>query len=84
MARAGVPIEDAPRFWRRMGAANPTAIGNKSHTASHPSTAERMLALDKAVLEIKEKQAKGLPLIPEKKAEAPKENVTPSHNSSVN
>ena len=84
MARAGVPIEEAPRFWRRMGAAHPTAIGNKSHTASHPSTAERMLALEKAVLEIKEKQTKGLPLVPEKKVETPRENVAPSQSGSVN
>ena len=84
MARAGLPIDDAPRFWRRMGAANPSAIGNRSHTASHPSTAERMLALDKAVLEIKEKQAKGLPLVPEKKAEASKENAAPGQSGSTN
>ena len=84
MARTGVAIDDAPRFWRRMGAANPSAIGNKSHTASHPSTAERMLALEKAVVEIKEKQSKGLPLVPEKKAEAPKTDTPSSQNQSVN
>lgn len=64
-ARAGYNIDDAPNLWRRIGASNPGAI----HLAgsSHPSTAKRFLALDAAVKEIKEKQAKSRPLLPEKK-----------------
>jgi hypothetical protein len=66
-ARAGYAIGTAPNFWRRMAAANPSSIKN-SHTASHPPTPQRFLALEKTVAEITAKQAAGQPLIPEKRA----------------
>lgn len=66
VALAGLDIENAPYFWRRMAAANPGSIRG-SMMATHPATPERMLALEKTVWEIKEKKAKGLPLAPERR-----------------
>lgn len=63
LAAAGLPIEGAPGFWRRMAAAHPASI-RTNHAASHPSTAYRMVALEETVKEIRDKQAKGLPLAP--------------------
>ena len=63
MARAGLPIADAPNFWRRMATAHPANIKN-SHAASHPSTAERMLSLSEAVKEIEAKVQANAPLVP--------------------
>ncbi|WP_152426771.1 M48 family metallopeptidase [Paramagnetospirillum caucaseum] len=64
MARAGYAIDDAPTFWRRMGANNPNAI---SHATTHPATAERFVALNAAIKEIKTKQQSGAPLVPNEK-----------------
>lgn len=66
MAEAGLPIDDAPTFWRRMASAHPASI-RTNHAASHPSTAYRMVALEEAVKEIKAKQAAGQPLQPNMK-----------------
>jgi len=63
LAAAGYPIDDAPKFWRRMASANPGNIRG-SHAASHPSTPYRMLALEETVKEIKDKIAKKLLLTP--------------------
>jgi predicted Zn-dependent protease len=63
MANAGLPIEDAPKFWRRMAAAHPASI-RSNHSASHPSTAYRMVALEAAVKEIQAKQAQRVALVP--------------------
>ena len=61
MARAGLPIDAAPRFWRRMGASFPKAI---SHATTHPPSPHRFVALSNAVKEIKAKQAVGAALLP--------------------
>jgi hypothetical protein len=66
MALSGFDIENAADFWRKMAAANPGSI-KTSHSSSHPATAQRFVALDNTVKEIKDKQAKGLPLKPELK-----------------
>ena len=63
MAQAGMPITDAPKFWRRMAAAHPASI-KTNHSASHPSTAYRMVALEEAVKEIDDKRQRGEPLVP--------------------
>lgn len=63
LARAGLSIDEAPKFWRRMAIAHPGNI-KANHSASHPSTASRLVALDAAVSEIKSKIAAGLPLVP--------------------
>jgi membrane-associated protease RseP (regulator of RpoE activity) len=66
MANAGLPIDDAPKFWRRMAAAHPANI-KTNHSASHPSTAYRMVALEDAVKEIQAKRASNAPLQPNMK-----------------
>jgi len=73
MAMAGLDIQNAPNFWRRMAGAHPNSIG-RSHATSHPSTPHRFIALEETVKEIKLKQASGAPLQPElKKDQAPDE-----------
>ena len=64
-ARAGYDVGPAASFWRRLGAEHPTAINLLGTT--HPSTAKRFLAVEKAVEEFHTKKAKGLPLIPEER-----------------
>lgn len=66
LARAGVPIKEAPLFWRRMAAQSPGRISN-THAASHPATSYRMVALSKAAAEIENKRASGLALMPRMK-----------------
>lgn len=66
MANAGLPIADAPKFWRRMAAAHPQNI-KTNHSASHPSTSYRMVALEEAVREIQGKIDRSEPLIPNMK-----------------
>lgn len=63
MAQAGMQIADAPKFWRRMAVAHPANI-KTNHSASHPSTAYRMVALEEAVKEIDGKKQKGEALVP--------------------
>jgi len=67
MALGGLEIKGSAYFWRRMAAAHPQAIQEGGFLASHPSTPERFLALEKTVEEIKQKQAAGKPLRPEMK-----------------
>lgn len=64
LARAGFDITDTAAFWRRMGIANPAAI---SESGTHPTTAERYLAIEAAIAEIKAKQTGGQPLLPDRK-----------------
>ncbi len=64
-ARAGYDIDKAPNFWRRMASANPGGIQQRGFGASHPSTPERFLALEKVVEEIKAKKAAGTNLTPQ-------------------
>ncbi len=65
-ARAGHDVKSAPNFWRRMAAEHPKSL-EKGFLASHPSTPERFVAMEKTIQEIKEKQKLGKPLIPEPK-----------------
>jgi hypothetical protein len=64
IARAGFEIEAAPNFWRRMGMRQPGSI---EHASTHPSTADRAVALEGTVAEVRRKQAAGLPLVPDMK-----------------
>lgn len=64
-ARAGYDVARAPNFWRRMASAAPGAIGRQGFAATHPSTPERFVALEKTVEEIRAKQAAGRDLAPE-------------------
>lgn len=81
VARAGLPIADAPKFWRRMAAANPQGINPRSHNTSHPATSERFIALAKTVQEIEAKKAAGQPLVPELKRPVPPAGATPGTTS---
>jgi len=63
MAQAGIPITDAPKFWRRMAAAHPASI-KTNHSATHPSTSYRMVALKETIREIDGKKLKGEALVP--------------------
>jgi len=67
-ARAGHDVTGAANFWRRMAAEHPKSM-EKAFAASHPSTPERFVAMEKTIQEIKEKQKLGEPLIPESKKE---------------
>ena len=62
-ARAGFDVSNAATMWRRMGTKNPRSISLLGTT--HPSTAKRYLAIEKAVQEIELKRQAGLPLVPE-------------------
>ena len=62
MANAGVDYHAAAHFWRRMAVAHPDSI---EHAKTHPSTAERFVAMKKAVAEIDGKLAAGESLKPE-------------------
>jgi predicted Zn-dependent protease len=62
MARAGYDIKRAPVFWRRMSIENPKEI---YASVTHPSNAERFVALQKAVAEIEFKRRQHLPLLPD-------------------
>jgi len=67
MALADVPIEDAPKFWRRMAASHPESARKGGFLASHPATSERFVALEKTIEEIRNKQAGGVKLTPNMK-----------------
>jgi hypothetical protein len=63
LARAGYKIDGADDFWKRLAATHPVTVLN-GYTANHPSTSFRMLAIARAVDEIKAKQAGKRPLVP--------------------
>lgn len=70
MALAGYRIDEAPRFWRKMAILHPANI-KTNMSASHPSTAARMVALEATVAEIRRKQLAGEALKPNMKQAAP-------------
>ena len=53
-------------FWRRMAAEHPGNIA-RNHSATHPATPERFVAIEKTVEEIQGKIEANLPLEPEYK-----------------
>ncbi len=62
MARAGYDINAAPELWRRLAAtAMPEAI---THATDHPPFPVRVVMLTREISEIRAKEARGLPLIP--------------------
>lgn len=67
-ARAGFDISNAANFWRRMAISDPRAMNGG---LTHPSSADRFVALEAATAEIQVKIVSGAPLVPEvKEAEA--------------
>lgn len=61
-ANAGFDISQTADFWRRFAAKNPDTI---YISATHPTTAERFVAMEKTVEEIRHKQQRGALLLPE-------------------
>lgn len=61
MARAGYDVSMAPEFWRKLAK---VSIKSLDKPSSHPITPERFVRLNAAVQEIKDKQARGEPLLP--------------------
>ena len=61
VALAGFDPNRAASAWRRMAVVNPAAI---DHVGTHPTTAERFVALEAAAREISTKIAQGQPLRP--------------------
>ncbi len=64
MAQAGLPIEEAPEFWRRMSAIYPGTI-RRHMISTHPPSPERSVALEESIKEIRAKQQAGQPLNPD-------------------
>ena len=64
-ARAGYDVGEAANFWRRMATEHPGSIHLSG--SSHPSTANRYLAIEQAAAEFQRKRDAGLPLIPEER-----------------
>ncbi|MFN4227029.1 MAG: M48 family metallopeptidase [Candidatus Ratteibacteria bacterium] len=65
-AISGYDVSDVPNFWRKMAAEYPGSTKDV-FLATHPSSPERYILIEKTVAEIKEKQEKGLPLSPDLK-----------------
>jgi len=63
LERAGVDTAGAADFWRRMAAEHPANIRN-NHSASHPATSRRFIAIEQTVEEIADKRRSGQPLKP--------------------
>lgn len=63
MARAGFEIQNAANFWRRMASKSSRSI-ESDFGASHPSTPERFVAIEKTVEEINSKLEKNMALLP--------------------
>ena len=63
LARAGVGIEHASRFWQSVADKFPATVLN-GYTANHPATATRIAAIEKTVADIKSKLALKKPLVP--------------------
>jgi len=63
LAAAGLPFDDAPRFWRRLAVANPSNI-EPAYSGSHYSIPYRMLALEAAAREIRDKMENREPIEP--------------------
>jgi hypothetical protein len=66
LAQAGYDPKTAPNIFRRLGALSPENIEGQ-YMASHPSSPERYVILQKAAEEIARKKASGLPLKPEER-----------------
>jgi len=63
LARAGYKFDNAAPFVKRLAASHPATVLN-GYVANHPATAFRVAAIEKAVAEIKARQAAKKPLLP--------------------
>lgn len=64
MARAGMDIDGAPEFWRRIAANYPESIKD-SLSAAHPPSPYRFVLMKKTIAEIKDRETKGAALVPD-------------------
>ena len=66
VARAGYPVSDALPLWREIAVKiNQTVFPSKDTVIqTHPTSPERFVAMVKTIEEIEQKQAQGLPLLP--------------------
>jgi len=62
-ARAGYDIGGAPAFWQRLATQVPPTVAN-GYNAIHPPVANRLPVIEKAIAEIRRKQAASKPLLP--------------------
>jgi hypothetical protein len=69
MERADHTLEGAANFWRRMAAEHPSTIRN-NHSASHPASAQRFVAIEETIKEITLKRDQGLAMTPEMEQDA--------------
>jgi hypothetical protein len=65
LARAGLPLDKAPMFWRHFATISPSSI---AYASTHPTTAERFVLLEQIATEIEEKRSSGVALLPEMKS----------------
>ncbi|HEU4375508.1 MAG TPA: M48 family metallopeptidase, partial [Telluria sp.] len=63
LARANYNIDGDAPFWKRLASTHPVTVLN-GYVANHPATAFRVAAIEKAVAEVKAKQAAKKPLVP--------------------
>jgi membrane-associated protease RseP (regulator of RpoE activity) len=63
LARAGYDIDDAAGFWKDLAAEYPQSA-SAHYTALHPSTEQRLAAINKTAAEIRNKKAARKPLLP--------------------
>jgi hypothetical protein len=63
LVRAGYGIDRYKAFWQRLAAQYPSTVLN-SYNAIHPNLAPRVAALDRAIADVKSKQAAKKPLVP--------------------
>ncbi len=61
-ARAGFDVSGTAALWRRMAHLSPATI---SEAGTHPTTADRYLAIEAAIAEIAAKRARGRELLPD-------------------
>lgn len=73
LARSGVQTKGVSDLWRRMSALHPQGIDKRG---SHPSNAERFVAIDLTHEEIQEKLTLGAPLLPNMKQEGAERQET--------
>ena len=64
IARSNYDLSKMPDFWRKMGVVDPSMI---EYAGFHPTTAERTIAMERIVQEIRTKKRAGLALTPELK-----------------
>ncbi|GIZ50643.1 M48 family metalloprotease [Noviherbaspirillum aridicola] len=63
LARANYNLDGVIPFWQRTASQYPATVLN-AYTAQHPATAARVAAMDKALKDIRAKQAANRPLVP--------------------